>query len=535
MWKKKKKPVARRPKKAVVVGAASVSSSCSQSQKHRIATTKVKTKRVIYRRNDGSSRTEEYVTSVTKAEEVISEMKMTTEAIRQKTITSFKDEKHALYETANILHDRMQFVNNQLGCAPSPFSDDTLLASVASMSLGDLLVAERQFLMHALEESATIQSVLQSLPPASALTELITGIVLDFETYLPYQLYMDAAYSEELEHKMERADWLRRQERILHSWDGHKEAKRMKSLLDTGVVHFGDRDYHESVDLDEGEKLREDLASAEVGRSLNNPGWHKSKDLHYDGHGRMFERGRMEEAMVLYDGLTECITDKTAFVEGGIWSLLQSRLCEHYLLMKLLAGGQLDQESIGIHPQGVRAVPIRQLHADSFFHLDHARSNARSAEDVGVFSVLIAGVPEIHNVVLEMSVLHRLWSSTCSRITKCNVDQYRDDTRWGLFTPENLIRMQLGCEDAATVEALDKLAGPHVLGARNQVLSMAEKFYMNRDAVDDIHMDRIASLFPPAYRAQLDMVRGSRSQHASLDLGDFRRLRASAGSRVCNK
>jgi hypothetical protein len=454
------------------------------------------TQRVIEKKNDGTSITTETENTFTKAEEIVVTMTKRVEEIHQVAVEQYAINKKKEYSNGLSQHNRVLFVKEKLKNTQSPFLDaETLLESIQRMTIPMLLEAERKFFQDALLQHRTDLQ----LPPQSAIHELLKTVKLDFDLYMPFQLYSTHSVCVEVEDKVDTlGNWLHQPEIFKHHQRSQKNEKLREEKLSNGIVWFGNM-YIPSQKMQlhvmkEQEKLRDKLASEYVAKNINQPGW---KFVPFK------KQARMERAVELYDSFEDSRATASVFESGGVWSDFQGYLCAYYITMKLLVGSPGSAlKDIEHRPTRIQTMSRDALSSHSFFSLNSAFFAGRENEDLGFIDVTVPGIPVITNVALEMVLLHKMeYMHIFDALLAKDVEKYSHDPVWKLVTPENMIHRGLSCASSDATEKIDKLlAGRYKEDGlvQNELLDIVEKAYISAGSA------RLASFLPTTRKAQLD-------------------------------
>ena len=514
--------------------ASNISNEFSQtfSQHQRSEVTDSKTDRVIHKNLDGTSITKETVTAVTKAEEVICSMTNAVKEIHSSSVQFYQKSITEKYKHALSNHDRIKYVTSKLKAIDSPFDyrQETLFYSLQSMTLPELLEQEEQFLRRALAGVSTLQDVLPLVPIHSALHEMIVHVKKDYDLYMPYTEYSVVSTSDEVEEQVFRKGRLLQQERIREHFDNPEvhatELKRHFLLADHSVIWFGERRMptlqQMFTDMKKQEDTREEISTKHVQSLLEDPSWHPTQTISPS------EEPRMKTALELYDHMNEAIYTNCVFEQGSAWDAWKSKICEHYLLLKLLIGD--TPEDVNLSPQSIRrGVSHRELMDSSFFELDFAFYNCRRTEDVGELSVIMEDSREITGVCIEMPLLLQKLQPVCDALVATEIRRFQHDPAWALVTPDNLIKRHLGSADSNITESIDKLLSgtyPEDGMTQQRLLDMVETVYMNHgqdgNPYTNAHYSRLADMLPAHYKQLLDNNKSQNLPHDMLQLMNSR-------------
>lgn len=514
--------------------AGSISNEFSQtfSQHQRSEVTESKTDRIIHRNLDGTSITKETVTAITKAEEVICSMTNTVKEIHSSSVQFYQQSITEKYKHALSNHDRIKYVTSKLKATDSPFDyrQETLFDSLQSMTLPELLEQEEQFLRRALEGVSTLQEVTTLVPIHSALREMIVHVQKDYDLYMPYTEYSNVSTSDEVEEQVFLKGRLLQQERIREHFDNPEvhstELKRHFLFVDHSMIWFGDRRMptlqQMYTDMKKQEDTREEISTKHVQTLLDDPSWRPTKTI------ASSEEPRMKRALDLYDHMNEAIYAKCVFEQGSAWDAWKSKICEHYLLLKLLIGD--TPEDVKMFPQSIRkGITCRELMDSSFFDLDFAFYNGRRTEDVGEISITMEDSREITGVCIEMPLLLQKLQPVCDALVATEIRRFKQDPAWALVTPDNLIKRHLGSADSNITESIDKLLSgtyPEDGMTQKRLLDMVETVYMNHgqdgNPYNNSHYSRLADMLPASHKQRLDNSKSQNLPHEMLQLMNSR-------------
>jgi hypothetical protein len=514
--------------------ASNISNEFSQtfSQHQRSEVTESKTDRIIHRNLDGTSITKETVTAVTKAEEVICSMTNTVKEIHSSSVQFYQQSITEKYKNALSNHDRIKYVTSKLKATDSPFDyrQETLFDSLQSMTLPELLEQEEQFLRRALESVSTLQDVLPLVPIHSALREMIVHVQKDYDLYMPYTEYSNVSTSDEVEEQVFRKGRLLQQERIREHFDNPEvhatELKRHFLFVDHSMIWFGERRMptlqQMYTDMKKQEDTREEISTKHVQSLLDDPSWRPTQTISPS------EEPRMKTALDLYDHMNDAIYTNCVFEQGSAWDAWKSKICEHYLLLKLLIGD--TPEDVKMFPQSIRrGVSHRELMDSSFFELDFAFYNGRRTEDVGELSITMENSREITGVCIEMPLLLQKLQPVCDALVAAEIRRFKQDPAWSLVTPDNLIKRHLGSADSNITESIDKLLSgtyPEDGMTQKRLLDMVETVYMNHgqdgNPYNNAHYSRLADMLPASHKQRLDNNKSQNLPREMLQLMNSR-------------
>jgi len=536
-----RKMVRERTKKRLRLKDANVPTTCSSTTEFNISQTFSKhqrrevtqtlTSRTILKNADGTTTTKEFVRTTTKAEEVISSMTNAVKEIHSSSVQCYQQAIKNKYKCGLSNYDRVKQVVSKLNVTRSPFrQEETLFESLRRMTLPEMVEQEETFLRQAfksLPQFTRIEKVLPHISQYSALHEMITNVQNDYDVYMPYKEYFNFSTSDAVEKKVQDEVRLDQQKRICEYFDDpdvrEKELKRQRLFVDKFILWGGERrlptwkDMY--TDMNKQEFLRNKISTDHVRNLLEKPkNWILKTDFSTS------KEARMTISLQLYDDMNDAIHTNNVFSQGGAWDDWKSKICEHYLLLKLLIGNVPAE--VKINPKGIRKnVPFRHLLDGSFFDLDYAFFNGRRTEDIGELSIIMENSCEILNVCIEMTLLDQKIQPICEALTTSEILRFKNDPVWALVTPDNLIKRHLSSADSNITESIDKLLNGNYPGdglTQKRLLDMVETAYMNYgqdgNPYNDVYYQRLANMLPATYKQRLD---NNKSQRLPPDLSQL--------------